>query len=166
MAKLSTKLIGIAVAIVSTSTFATNIITTNRNFSCPDPVEVYAAEIKMNATDFTSPIIWTAPAMPHTARGTVGFGLGGKKAGEFLGAEPGRIGSDEGWICVYRSEGGVGINAFESAIREQAVKISYLRQFVKRIDAEIAKADPYVEKYKDKGSLGFIAYKMKEKKGE
>ena len=123
----------------------------NTNFNCPQPAQI-------QSTDFTAPSIWTAPPVAHSAPNTVGVGLGGKQVKEFLGAEAALVGHQKGWVCVYRSEGGVSTNEYQMKIRQIVESNPYLKKYLGKVNKEFENAEPYLKKYPQDTALGFIGY--------
>jgi hypothetical protein len=142
------QLIGISVLLAAMSSTAFAAAT---NFKCPSPAQI-------QSTDFTAPSIWTAPPVPHSAPDTAGVGLGGKVVKEFIGAEAAEVNHKKGWVCVYKSEGGVSVNEYESKIRQMAESNQYLKKYLAKVNKAYEDAEPYLKNYPKDQPLGFIGY--------
>ncbi len=125
------------------------------NFNCPQPNEI-------QSTDFTAPSIWTAPGVPHAVEGSYGIGLGGKVVKEFLGAEEAQVNHRKGWVCVYKSEGGVSVNEYEAKIRQIVGSTSYLKKYLAKVNNALDNAEPYLKNYPQDMPLGFVGYQAAE----
>ena len=128
-----------------------NIHAAAQNFTCPQPQEI-------QSTDFTAPSIWTAPPVAHSVDGMVGVGLGGKEVKEFLGAEAATVNHKAGWVCVYRSQGGLSVNEYESKIREIVGSNTFLKKYLAKVNKSFEDAQPYLKNYPKETPLGFIGY--------
>ena len=121
------------------------------NFTCPQPSEI-------QSTDFTAPSIWVAPPMPHAAKGVVGVGLGGKEAKELLGIESANVNHKKGWVCVYKSRGGLAPHEYESKIRQVLESNHYLKKYLADVNKSFDNAEPFLNNYPHDVSLGFVGY--------
>ncbi|GEM_PF-5772554 len=145
----------ISLSLLALATFS-SAYAADKNFDCPQPSEI-------QSTDFTAPSIWTAPAVKHAAKGTVGVGLGGSKAVEFLGAEEAEVNHQKGWVCVYLSDGDKSINYFEKNIISTVSNTPYLVRYSDHVKEELQKAEPYLKNYPHDKPLGFIGYQREPK---
>jgi hypothetical protein len=145
MMKKLTQLILLSIASLSTVHAAED------NFNCPQPSQI-------QSTNFTSPSIWTAPPVAHSAPGTVGVGLGGTHVKELLGAQPAKVNNRNGWVCVYKSEGGLSVNEYQAKIRKVIGTTSYLQRYVDKMNKFFDGAEPYLKKYPKDQALGFVGY--------
>jgi hypothetical protein len=125
------------------------------NFTCPQPSEI-------QSTDFTAPSIWVAPPVTHSVPNTVGVGLGGKVVKELLGIEKAEINHKPGWVCVYRSEGGISTFEYQFKIREIVMSNRYLKKYIKKVDKAFADAEPYLRNYPRNTPVGFVGYQKEE----
>lgn len=127
------------------------------NLVCPEPSQI-------KSTDFTSPSIWVAPPVSHAVEGSSGVGLGGKQVKEFLGAEAAQVNHHPGWVCVYRSEGGLSVTEYRNKIREIIQSTDYFKKWSdkvnKKIDKVFEESEPYISKYPQNTALGFIGYQQ------
>ena len=121
------------------------------NFNCPQPSEI-------QSTNFTAPSIWVAPPVAHSVPDMVGVGLGGKTAKEFLGAEATNINNKPGWVCVYKSKGGVSVNEYQSKIKQLVESNHYLNKYLEKVNKAFDDAEPYLKKYPQDSALGFVGY--------
>ncbi|OAI49449.1 hypothetical protein AYO45_02475 [Gammaproteobacteria bacterium SCGC AG-212-F23] len=142
------KFIGLVILSTVTTAFAAG-----DNFPCPQPSEI-------QSTDFTAPSIWTAPPMAHSAPGTVGLGLGGKEVKEFLGSEAATVNHQHGWVCVYRSNGGLTVGEYESKMRQVVESTGYLRKYLDRLNKAFENAEPYLKRFPRNIPLGFVGYQQ------
>lgn len=136
--------------LLASTTFAAN-----PNYVCPDPS-------KIRSTDFTAPSIWVADVMPRAKEGTIGVGLGGKRAVALLGVEEATVSHKKGWVCVYRSEGGTSVNEYARVIRHEVKNVPYLTKYADKVEEAFEKAQPYLEGYPKDEPLGFVGYQLKE----
>jgi hypothetical protein len=146
------KLIGLSVAVIA---MATTPLALASNFACPKPAEI-------QSTDFTAPTIWIGPPMAHSAPNAVGVGLGGKQVKEFVGAQAAQIKHKKGWVCVYKSAGGLSVHEYQAKIRHLAESNPYLKKYLARVNEEFANAEPYLKNYPQDEPLGFVGYQIKE----
>jgi len=121
------------------------------DFSCPQPSEI-------QSTDFTAPSIWIAPPVAHSLQGEVGAGLGGKEVKEFLGSEEAEVHHKKGWVCVYRSEGGVSVHEYQSKIRQIVESNPYLKKYLAKVNKAFDDAEPYLKKFPQDSAIGFVGY--------
>lgn len=122
------------------------------NFTCPASEEI-------NSTDFTAPSIWIAPPVAHSQPGQVGVGLGGKRVGKLLGVESARVGGHDGWVCVYKSEGGTTVRTYEKKIRKLLVENKFLIKYLETANKAFDQAEPYLKHY-TQDELGFVGYQV------
>lgn len=155
MIKKSTliKLVTLLFLAASISTAQAAVVT--GNFICPEPYEV-------QSTDFTTPSIWVAPPVAHSAHGQVGVGLGGGKALKLIGAQEAEVKHKKGWVCVYDAETD-SINFYETKIKQLADSNKYLRKYLKKVKEEFKNAEPFLKDYPQDRPLGFIGYQKAEK---
>ncbi len=125
------------------------------NFNCPQPAQI-------QSTDFTAPSIWIAPPVAHSFPNTVGVGLGGKEVKEFIGAEAAEVNHKKGWVCVYKSQGGVSVHEYQAKIRQIASSNPYLRKYLAKVNKAFDDAEPYLKKYPQDSAIGFIGYQSQE----
>ena len=140
------KLSALMVATVSTA-YAAN------NFNCPTPAEI-------QSTDFTSPSIWIAPPIAHSAPAVMGVGLGGKEVKEFIGVEAAVVNHKRGWVCIYKSQGGLSVSEYQAKIRQIIESNRYLRKYLLKTNQELMNAQPYLTKYSKDSVIGFVGYQQ------
>lgn len=153
------KILALGLLMLASTAFAAK-----NDFPCPLPSEI-------QSTQFTMPSVWVAPAMPHAAKDSVGVGLGGKRAIALLGSEKARIGGENGWVCVYTTEGIFynSVDSYQKLILQKASSIPYTRKYLGKINEAFEKAEPYLKDYRHKDKdgneipLGVIGYKLEEK---
>lgn len=125
------------------------------DFNCPQPSEI-------QSTDFTAPSIWIAPPVAHSLQGEVGAGLGGKEVKEFLGSEAAEVHHRKGWVCVYRSQGGVSVHEYQSKIRQIVESNPYLKKYLAKVNKAFDDAEPYLKKFPQDSAIGFVGYAAEE----
>ncbi len=87
-----------------------------------------------------------------------GVGLGGKEVKELIGAEAAKVNNKAGWVCVYKSQGGLSVNEYEGKIREIIGTTSYLQRYVDKMNRFFDNAEPYLRKYPRNAAIGFVGY--------
>lgn len=143
----------LGISVLMTATFSTAYAVEN-NFHCPQPSEI-------QSTDFTAPSIWVAPPVHHSVPKQVGVGLGGKEVKEFIGAEAAEVNHKQGWVCVYRSSGGISVHEYQAKIKQIAESNRFLKKYLKDINREFENAEPYLKKYPQDAVIGFVGYQRK-----
>ncbi len=133
---------------------ATTVHAAADNFNCPQPSQI-------QSTDFTAPSVWIAPPVAHSAPHEVGAGLGGRKVKEFIGAEAAEVNHKQGWVCVYKSEGGISVHEYQARIRQIAESNHYLRKYLAKVNKAFNDAEPYLKKYPQDEAIGFVGYQSR-----
>lgn len=142
----------IKLSVLMVATGSTAFATTNaNNFNCPQPAEI-------QSTNFTAPSIWVAPPVAHSVPGMVGVGLGGKTVKEFIGAEPAKVNNKQGWVCVYKSKGGLSPLEYQTKIRQLVESNPFLIKYFAKVNEAFANAEPYLNKYPQNSAIGFVGY--------
>jgi hypothetical protein len=147
-----TQLLGLSVLAIASSSTAYAAAT---NFNCPLPAQI-------QPTDFTAPTVWIAPPVPHSAKDSVGVGLGGSKVKEFIGSEAAEVNHKKGWVCVYKSADGYSVNEYQSKIRQLAISNPYLKKYLAKVDKAYEDAEPYLKNYPKDIPLGVVGYQAEE----
>lgn len=124
------------------------------NFNCPAPAEI-------TSTDFTAPSIWVAPPVAHSVPGLVGVGLGGKEVKELIGVEVAFVNHKQGWVCVYKSQGGLSPIEYQSKIKKMMESQQLLRKHLAGTLKEFQREEPYLSKYAQYSSIGFVGYQKR-----
>src|SRR3990167_3480335 len=132
------------------ATLSTAYATAN-NFNCPSSAEI-------QSTDFTAPSIWVAPPVAHSAPGVVGVGLGGKEAKELIGTEVAMVNHKPGWVCVYRSQGGLSVLEYQYKIKQVVESHPFLRKYLVKTNKIVERGEPYLKKYLQHPAIGFVGY--------
>ena len=145
------KLISLSILMLTTLSTAYAV---EGNFNCPQPAEI-------QSTDFTAPSIWTAPPVSHSASGVIGVGLGGKIVKEFIGSQAADVNNKKGWVCVYKTEGGLSVREYQSKILNIQANNRYLRKYFDKMNKEFENAEPYLKKFPQDIPLGFVGYQKK-----
>lgn len=126
-----------------------------KNFNCPHPSQI-------ESTDFTVPSIWVAPPVVHSLKDAVGIGLGGKEVKEFLGAEEAIVNHKNGWVCIYKSAGGISVQAYRAKILSMVESNRYLKKYQQKITRSFDEIESYLIQYPVNEEIGFIGYQMQQ----
>jgi hypothetical protein len=145
---MSKKIIAITLLTLATMSSA---YAAGQAFTCPKPNEI-------QSTDFTSPSIWVTPGVQGAAEGTVGVGLGGKKVQRFIGAEAAEVNHQQGWVCVYETQGGMSVDEYRNHILKTFHGNDYLRKYYSRVNDEIEKGYTYLKDFPHDSPIGFVGF--------